>query len=107
MAIQVGSPLVLTLRFRDLLDTDGQTTDEGALDLAGRTLRLVLRKPDGTALEAPEPEVAGLPADGVAEVELEEGAIDQTGDWQAQGYADGYRSEVVGFRVVGNLPEPG
>lgn len=97
--IMVGSDLTVHFVFEDV-DEDGVTTP---IDLGGVTESVKVWKPNRT-------EVAGLTLEvdsavaGTAHVDIPGASLDARGIWKAQGFADGYKSAPVTWRVWDNPP---
>lgn len=97
--IMVGSDLTVHFVFEDV-DEEGETTP---IDLSGVTESVKVWRPDRSEVEGLTLEVDSAAA-GTAHVDIPGESLDAPGTWKAQGFADGYKSAPVTWKVWSNPP---
>lgn len=100
MSIYVGSRLRVQLRFVDE-DEDGNETPIDLSVVQDLSVRVVGPPPQRKEIGSAELMITDAAA-GEAYWDAEEGVLDASGLWTAQGEADGYLSEPVSWRVIKN-----
>ena len=95
MSIRLGSKLRVTFRFLDEAE-DGTSTPINLAAVTEKSVRVI--RPDGTDLPSP-PTLTPTATEGEAEMEFAPDVLNRAGRWQAEGIADGYRSDPVSWRV--------
>lgn len=97
--IMVGSDLTVHFVFEDI-DEAGETTP---INLGGVAESVKVWKPDRSEVTELTLEVDSAAA-GTAHVDIPGTSLNAPGTWKAQGFADGYKSAPVSWKVVGNPP---